>query len=107
MKDRTELLGNRNLLERLLDVADRTGETPSQVEAEDEIKRTKQEYDDFNRKLNALKSGGYAFLLNYGYVPGDNPSFAVVSPLPGHFDVNSRRLLRYRLVTFRKTAHAA
>jgi hypothetical protein len=107
MKNRIEPLGNRTLLERLRDVADRTGETSSQVEAEGEGRRAKQEYDDCNRRPNVLKSGGYASLLDCRYVPGGNPSFAVVSPVPGQFDVNSRRLLRCRLGTFRKTAHAA
>jgi ubiquinone/menaquinone biosynthesis C-methylase UbiE len=92
MKNRSESEGNQDLLERWLD-ADCSGEAFRRAEADDEKKRTKQQYDDFNRRLNELTFGRYAFFLNYGYVPKDNPSFAVVSPPAGQFDVNSRRLV--------------
>ena len=55
--------------------------------------RTKNAYEWFNLKLNEQKFGRYAFFLNYGYVPTDNPTFAVVVPPSSHFDVNSRRLV--------------
>ena len=50
-------------------------------------------YDNFNRKLNTLRFGKFAYFLNYGYVPDGKPTFAVVSPPESQFDAASRRLV--------------
>lgn len=84
---------SRGVLRRLLGDADETAEARWQNGANEEKLQTKQRYDLFNRKLNDLKFSRYVFFLNFGYVPSDNPSYAVFTPEPGHFDINSRRLV--------------
>jgi ubiquinone/menaquinone biosynthesis C-methylase UbiE len=78
--------------ERLLEQSDQD-DKPSADEAEVGKVRTRDEYDEFNRKLNELRFGKYAYFLNWGYVPNEQPSSAVITPAVGDFDVNSRRLV--------------
>jgi ubiquinone/menaquinone biosynthesis C-methylase UbiE len=93
MPESKERERRRRMVDRLLDVHDRTDETQERPGADAAKIHTMEDYDGFNRRLNALKFGRYAFFLNYGYVADDSPSSAVILPPPGHFDVNSRRLV--------------
>jgi len=66
------------------------GENPVTDQDKD---RRKAEYEQINQKLNALRLGKYAYFLNYGYSPAENPSYAVVQPPDGVLDAHSRRLV--------------
>jgi ubiquinone/menaquinone biosynthesis C-methylase UbiE len=86
--------GHWKAVDRLLDERDGAGEEQAEDTGAGADKlQTKEDYDWFNRKLNELKFGRFAFFLNYGYVPNDNQSWSVITPPSGHFDVNSRRLV--------------
>jgi len=93
MGERKEHQSHRRVVERLLDGRDDAHEQGANSDGAAEKIQTMKDYDGFNRRLNELAFGRYAFFLNYGYVANENPSAAVVSPPPGHFDVNSRRLV--------------
>jgi hypothetical protein len=82
------------VVERLLEDRDEArADAAARAGARAEKVRTKHAYEWFNQKLNELKFGRYAYFLNYGYVADRNPTFAVMLPPSGHFDVNSRRLV--------------
>lgn len=82
------------VVERLLDEREdaRAGADEKSGAAAEKL-RTKNAYEWFNQKLNEMKFGRYAYFLNYGYVANANPTWSVISPPSGHFDVNSRRLV--------------
>ena len=84
--------GSWKVIDRLLGRGEEE-DAPREDRAADDKLQTKERYDEFNRKLNQLKFGKYAFFLNYGYVANDGPSFSAIEPSPGQFDINSRRLV--------------
>lgn len=51
------------------------------------------EYEALNRKLSEIGIGKYAYFLNYGYVPNENPTFCAVETPAQQLDANSRRLV--------------
>lgn len=81
------------VVERLLDHGGEARQQDEPAASDADKILTKNAYDGFNRKLNALKFGRYAYFLNYGYVANDSPCSAVITPPDGQFDANSRRLV--------------
>lgn len=54
--------------------------TPGSEEAAPQKDTIRNFYDSVNRQLNESEFGEHSIFLNYGYVPNDNPSYAVVTP---------------------------
>ena len=88
--DPEALHGEWELTERILQ-GDSTRKSDEESTRDKAV--VKSQYDALNELLDGQIFGRYAFFLNWGYVPNENPSVAVVTPGEGDFDVNSRRLV--------------